>query len=403
MSDAEQENTASTRASQSKRQSGEDAYGRKKRKKTEKNERDLWEDTIRGYGRAFCRVGDMWTRASFVIGAGIGVYDDSEDDAESETDDADDDGVTSQTHKATKKPLGYDIWITSYDKLKKIYPDLERDLTSEKKKYATKSRIETLLQDGIKSARQADTSCIKTNLDHLFDFQPSIAKTNKVYLGFGNDQTGRLLTPVQLSWDSTEHRERLQKKLEEIKHDDLFVFMYEDQNCDLTALNKGLLRSNILVNAVLAILFGPSAVKCSEPGPSDAKAKKAGNADLGGITRVTPGLIAYAACLVRFALSSELQLTPGDGQGRGFDNCAFYRSLVSLLETPTSSPIRKNWRKELLSWWNAIFPKSIDDLPTRSAGSLSTMDQMLAQEAAEEREAGSEASGLTDRTNHGTL
>ncbi|KIO16355.1 hypothetical protein M407DRAFT_33991 [Tulasnella calospora MUT 4182] len=298
----------------------------------------------------------MWTRANFVIAAGIGVYDESEDETESGTDDLDDDSEED--------------------------PDLERDLASDKKKYATKSKIETLLQDRIKSARQADTSCIKTNIDHLFNFQPSIAKTNKVYFGFSNDQTGKLLTPVQLSWDNTE--ECLQKKLEEIKHDDFFVFMYEAQVCDPTALNKGLLWSDILVKAVLAILFGPSAVKCSEPGPSDTKAKKAGNADLGGITKVTPGLIAYTACLVRFALSSESLLTPGDGQGRGFDNCAFYRSLVSLLETPTSSPIRKKWRKELLSWWNAIFPKSVDDLPTRSAGSLSTMDQMLAQEEAEE-------------------
>ncbi|KIO25135.1 hypothetical protein M407DRAFT_8591 [Tulasnella calospora MUT 4182] len=333
----------------------------------------------------------MWTRANFVVSAGIGVYDESEDETESGTDDLDDDCEASQACKAREKPAGYDIWIASYEKLKKIYPDLERDLASDKKKYATKSKIETLLQDGIKSARQADTSCIKTNIDHLFNFQPSIAKTNKIYFGFSNDQTGKLLTPVQLSWDNTEHRERLQKKLEEIKHDDFFFFMYEDQVCDPTALNKGLLRSDILVKAVLAILFGPSAVKCSEPGPSDTKAKKAGNADLGGITKVTPGLIAYAACLVRFALSSESLLTPGDGQGRGFDNCAFYRSLVSLLETPTSSPIRKKWRKELLSWWNAIFPKSIDDLPTRSAGSLSTMDQLLAQEETEEREANSGA------------
>lgn len=101
---------------------------------------------MRGHGKAFCRIGDMWTRANFVVAAGIGIYDDSEDEDNSGLDDDDDDsGEASQTRKTRDKPAGYNIWIASYEKLKKIYPDLERDLASNKKKYATKTKIETLV------------------------------------------------------------------------------------------------------------------------------------------------------------------------------------------------------------------------------------------------------------------
>lgn len=88
----------------------------------------------------------MWTRSSFVIGAGIGAYDESEEESDRDRSDDEEDHEANR-NKAKERPPGYDIWIASYQKLMKIYPDLKKDLTSKEKKYASKSKIEVLVSD----------------------------------------------------------------------------------------------------------------------------------------------------------------------------------------------------------------------------------------------------------------
>ncbi|KAG8941688.1 hypothetical protein FRC03_004197 [Tulasnella sp. 419] len=65
-----------------------------------------------------------------------------------------------------------------------------------------------------------------------------------------------------------------------------------------------------------AIFFGSGSV--GEELMLEISATKAGNAMLGGISSVSPSVIAYVTTLVRFALSSDSNMTSGDRSCESF-------------------------------------------------------------------------------------
>ncbi|KIO31229.1 hypothetical protein M407DRAFT_19846 [Tulasnella calospora MUT 4182] len=370
------ENSPTTSASTKKRphKYGDDAYARKKAKpKHAKSEEESWCDQVVGYGRCINRNADSFSLPRFVINAGMEM---EEEDAAEEGDGTPLDSLE----------LGIEdrIWRSSYSKYKQCFPGLEINLVNlEKKSYITQDRIECLLWDGMKSARQADVHLIKAEIHKYHDFQPSIADVKRSSLGYAHLVTGMLLCPAHLDWSDESLRESLRRGEEAPNVDTLFHFMYADHSPSPTSLNRGLLRGPLLVKAYKAVFFGPSSATATT-GSGDTRATKSGNAVLGGITKVTSSAIAYITCIVRFALSSEPQFTPGSQHG--FDNCGFYRALVHMLEGPNPSMVRQQWRTDLFGWWNATA------VPTVSHG-ISLQELLLAQEEAEE-------SALSDLTNN---
>ncbi|KAG8921743.1 hypothetical protein FRC02_012390 [Tulasnella sp. 418] len=322
-----------------KRRCADEAYGRAPKKvKNGQNEHEIWCDKVLLHGKTFVRNANMWTRPEFVIDAGLQAL--LED---SDSEDGDPIQLTPEQERTRKRH------IRSYQKLKLIYRDLEKDIAKDNESdNGMLSAMEKFLRAGQQSARATDTSTVKLGLPSYHNFSPPINLVSKQGRGYHNQQTGRLLCPLHLSWDNPDHVERLKQGLEDVASDVFYHFMYEGNQGDSENAFQGLLRGPILVKAYRAIFFGPGSV--GEESMSEIRATKAGNAMLGGISSVSPSAIAYVTTLVRFALSSDSIMTSGDRFK--FNHCGFYRSIVDLLEPEEPSAFRKKFTRELLRWWN---------------------------------------------------
>ncbi|KAJ3737939.1 hypothetical protein EV360DRAFT_77290, partial [Lentinula raphanica] len=113
--------------------------------------------------------------------------------------------------------------------------------------------------------------------------------------------------------------------------------------------------------ALRAMLKGPSAAL----GPKVLKTKK-GNAELLGVSRVTPEMIAYAALQVRFNLCTLQEFANVDGE---FNFEDFYHIIVDSIAEGTKKS--EKWGKELLEWWNMkVFPEASASPSTPSDDTL---------------------------------
>ncbi|KAG8925111.1 hypothetical protein FRC00_004324, partial [Tulasnella sp. 408] len=275
--------TESYPAAIKKRKYGDDAYGRKKPKsKHNKSEEESWRDMIVGYGRCISRNADTFSLPRFVINTGIEL------EAVEENEEQDGSPLYSIEDR---------IWRSSYSKYKQCFPGLEATLVNEDQTpYITKDRVERLLWDGMKTARQADVHLIKTEIHKYYDFQPAITNVLKSSLGYSHPATGMLLCPANLDWNDESVQERLRRGEDSPNVDTLFYFMYSDHQPSPTSLNRGLLRSLMLIKAYKAVFFGPSSATV-QPTNGGTRSTKPGNAALGGINKVTPSAIAYITCI----------------------------------------------------------------------------------------------------------
>ncbi|KAG8958344.1 hypothetical protein FRC05_009002, partial [Tulasnella sp. 425] len=110
---------------------------------------------------------------------------------------------------------------------------------------------------------------------------------------------------------------------------------------DELALSSPVLNGDLLVKAYLWVYFG----SVITPMPTRlAAARKV------GFTSVTIHSIAYAATLLRFALSREARID------EGFNSAGFYQYLVQYLEHED----QRELTLELLRWWNRhVFPAGV--------------------------------------------
>ncbi|KAJ3966245.1 hypothetical protein EV361DRAFT_936104 [Lentinula raphanica] len=128
------------------------------------------------------------------------------------------------------------------------------------------------------------------------------------------------------------------KLLDELKNHDIVLvasgrplFLYDTQQMRASNRWTGYLRGPLLEYALRAILKGPSAAL----GPKVVKTKKC-NAELMGITKVMPEMIAYAALQVRFSLCS----------------------LQEFANVDEGTLKSASWGQDLLEWWNLqVFPE----------------------------------------------
>ncbi|KAJ3725377.1 hypothetical protein C8R42DRAFT_708429 [Lentinula raphanica] len=148
------------------------------------------------------------------------------------------------------------------------------------------------------------------------------------------------------------------KLLDQLKNHDIPLvasgrplLLYDTQEMQFSNRWTGYLRGLLLVYALRAMLKGPSAAL----GPKVLKMKK-GNAELLGVSRVTPEMIAYAALQVRFNLCTLQEFTNVDGE---FNFEDFYHIIVDSIA------------EELLEWWNMkVFPEASASPSTPSDDTL---------------------------------
>ncbi|KAJ7575543.1 hypothetical protein C8J56DRAFT_899377 [Mycena floridula] len=256
--------------------------------------------------------------------------------------------------------------IDAYNCLLKAAPDLKKTLIDHAEDFET---IYTLLTkvnrfdsvfdmahnlqmtEASKSAREGDTGKLKEAIPGFLrdnyhanlpgfpnadeDTVPYIP-THKAECGFNNNHYGRLLVPLRMlekfDEDPAQFCEDVKEGVREdhiVTGDDFPSFMYaEDILC----------QGELLFQAFETIHFGSSASFRQK------RRTKKTVAQINGMTEVTPCLIAYTACQVRFVLSSLLEWADEDGQ---FSNAAFFDLIIEQFQD--GDPV---WIKSTLDVWN---------------------------------------------------
>ncbi|KAF8501968.1 hypothetical protein JB92DRAFT_2833638 [Gautieria morchelliformis] len=248
----------------------------------------------------------------------------------------------------------------------------------------------TQLKAGQGSARQADTNGLKTNIIDMM-FHPDNAAQGlsgldrkvKITRGFHNDATGRLLCPVTLDWDDDSVKEKLRASPNTASTSSWPMFFYPNGAYEPTDMEKGLLRSELLVFVFKYIYTGPNT--WSKP-DGVARNTRSCNAVLAQMEHVTARSLAYVAAQARFALSSG---ETNQKVGGPFDLTRFFWHVVKYLEDPDF----EEEVSQLLDWWNSRVLPSSSQPDNFDDGAVDSLAQLKAQKAAKR-------AMLANATNH---
>ncbi|TEB19079.1 hypothetical protein FA13DRAFT_1802631 [Coprinellus micaceus] len=179
---------------------------------------------------------------------------------------------------------------------------------------------------------------------------PPLQRNVKTGRGFYHETTGSFLCPTDYDWSDPSlvmtglHWPR---------------FLYQGLKVNPENAWDGLFRSKIMLLAYKHIFISPSAAS------GESRATRAGNAQIHGMTHVTPASIAYVATLLRFSLSHWNIFNRND---KNADSERFYAGILDFLEDPQE----QTEVDELMKWWNStIFPVQYEcgelSLPSTSA------------------------------------
>ncbi|KAG1738690.1 hypothetical protein EDD22DRAFT_959469 [Suillus occidentalis] len=162
------------------------------------------------------------------------------------------------------------------------------------------------------------------------------------------------------------------------------AFVYEKYTPNADNLEEGLFKGKILLQGYKAIFTSPSSAKdvkgdsdgvdviannwCTKKSFCGMKVKKH-VMQIIKMDKVTPRSIAYAACQVRFALSSVTSWRSIDGD---FDYILFWRCIMDFFECPPGQEVRHRIEK-LLEWWTRkVFGRSrCEDLSNTAKAGMS--------------------------------
>ncbi|KZT20577.1 hypothetical protein NEOLEDRAFT_1025785, partial [Neolentinus lepideus HHB14362 ss-1] len=289
-------------------------------------------DPLVGIGRHFARIIDAFTLPGIVINYGLGRLDSREPRS----------SFTKEENQ---------MW-DAFKALQKLAPTLMDDILDSNEEDST-SMLNTLakhLKDGQSKARSDDTSGLKAAIvdwvHEIDDKAPRVARNSKHGRGFNHPVYGHLLCPAVLDWDDTEVQASL--LVGTAKVDGAFVngtywanFIYEGKY-DKELPWIGLLRGPLLVKGYKHVFTSPSSVDKDD---GDSSATRSGNAQINGMTSVTPASIAYVAVQIYFALCSRQTF---DTRSQALDLIGLYNSILDYFEDPEEAEEVEG----LLAWWN---------------------------------------------------
>ncbi|KAG2058778.1 hypothetical protein BDR06DRAFT_875453, partial [Suillus hirtellus] len=203
------------------------------------------------------------------------------------------------------------------------------------------------LRQGANAAQGDDTSKLKSLiagwLNREFKPTPPVDPDDKNCHGFINDACGRLLCPTELDWNDPRVKAGIRDRADGYVVTGMSwpAFLYEKYTADQDNLEEGLFKSSFLIQAIFT---SPSSAKevtsdgnganvtenCRCAKNLDRKVKTH-VAQIIKMHKVTPCLIAYVLCQLRFAISSVTSWRSINGN---FDYILFWQTIVDFFEWP---------------------------------------------------------------------
>ncbi|KAJ7624002.1 hypothetical protein B0H17DRAFT_1151423 [Mycena rosella] len=276
----------------------------------------------------------------------------------------------------------------SWDLIKKAIPGFAEEMIGLGGNRVLRKQVCAEIQEGVQGARGDDSSALKRAVPDYVEPPPTAISEDatsgvtatqprkiqtggtKVDRGFAHPVTARLLLPVKhapteetFTLIRTGQLVVLGTELPYFMFRDGYVFNPDD-------LEDGLLEGHTLFAVAKHIHQGPSAALK----PAGYTRGKAGNAALNGVTFLTGRDVAYLACQLRFALSSQQSWSGMDGS---FNYQVFFWSIVDLL--------RGEEGQEIINRFNyAVFGTSVaaKTSATPAVVAASDFDVLAAQRAA---------------------
>ncbi|KAK7437936.1 hypothetical protein VKT23_018371 [Stygiomarasmius scandens] len=220
---------------------------------------------------------------------------------------------------------------------------------------------------------------------------PLLDRMSRVGRGLTHDVTGWFICPVDLDWNDPVIRSDLRTLVKSVVGDSKLPFffhvLYHDEKGDPENPLKGWLQGPLLVKMLCMIFKSASSVgeevvdgnvalnstddednnmqvtPSYQPSSKRRKPTRKNVAQILNIDAVTPRMIAYAAVMLRFALSD----VAGWGSDRSFPYESFYNAIIDFFEDVELDSEDELRNKKLLAWWNkTVFP------PTDASLSAST-------------------------------
>ncbi|KAF9058033.1 hypothetical protein BJ165DRAFT_1521357 [Panaeolus papilionaceus] len=261
---------------------------------------------------------------------------------------------------------GYNIMLHLVPSLRSLLDDLDAEVED-------LDKLVSQIQKGANDARSDDLRRVKEELGNWLnsDFSPPVpfSVRSRADRGLQNDITGRLLCPIEYNWEDDDIRAKIRDGSISIADDLFLVCLYPKGRGVPEDIEKGFLRSRLLVKTYCAIFTSPTSSEEfedveTEDGPSRRKIKKtikkATKSNVAAILHmsgnVTPRSIAYAAVMLVFNLTDATQWTE---TYNGFNFRTLWNFIVDYFEE-TPDDASANRVKALLKWWNKqVFPQHV--------------------------------------------
>ncbi|KAG2108069.1 uncharacterized protein F5147DRAFT_653149 [Suillus discolor] len=256
------------------------------------------------------------------------------------------------------------------DRLQRSYIKLAKSLPWIHERLATLEHEESedmlrKLKQGADSACGDDTGTLKDLIASWINIlhcpTPLIRTDDKHHRGFVDDACGRLLCPAEWHWEDPIIKAGIRDRTTSfIVSKNLWpMFMYENYEADAKNLERGLMKSKLLVMLIvlkgfkaiftpplpmksMAMAMAPISLRIADA-PGDGRIKPKSRR----MRKVTPRAIAYTACQIRFALSNITSWRTVDGD---FDYHVFWNNIVDFFEAPPGAAVRSRIN-QLLEWW----------------------------------------------------
>ncbi|KAJ3709516.1 hypothetical protein C8R42DRAFT_730038 [Lentinula raphanica] len=224
------------------------------------------------------------------------------------------------------------------------------------------------LQTGAVAARSDDIHSMKFALAQWLNFRgpgqcavPLLQPDDRAGRGFTNDLTGKLLTPIHISWD--ESSEAIRTKALDTSNSFFIRAFYEGEEGDSKDVEHGFLRSSLLLQTWRQIFLSDSTVEIAgassnstvTPYKKARKSTRKNVAQLLDMKEVTPCSVAYACVMLRFSLSDASAWS----SDQSFNYQGLYNTIVDYLDDAESGfEEAEDDIQELLDWWTKnVFAK----------------------------------------------
>ncbi|KAI0706138.1 hypothetical protein BC835DRAFT_1409771 [Cytidiella melzeri] len=281
-----------------------------------------------------------------------------------------------------------------YELLFDLFPDFETDLEYYAADPDVMESLKKFLTAASDDGRADDCKTLK---DGVLNYIPSppvgtellTVGNTKTARGWMHYSTARFLSPRDMLAEFDEDPEKFCADVLEgrkiLEGGEFMAFMYDLDDAGFpTKLDAGLLRSPFLLSVFRHIFTGKSSALKKTPGPAGVGRRPIAVA--AKRDRVSPEMIAWAAVMGYYALSSQPNWSVHDGT---IDLRVLWDAVLNLFKNSQSV-----WAVETLQWWNLnVWGPSAVDIDERCQ---QPQRKTLAEQITEQRAAAQQESDVSD-------